>query len=226
MIDLHTHTLFSDGELLPSEIVYRAKVKGYRAIALTDHGDASTFDFVIPRLRRVAAELERHYGLIVVPGVEITYVPPALIGRAVRKCRALGARLVVVHGETPAETVPPGTNNAAIRARADILAHPGPISEDDVRLAVRNNVCLEITTRAGHNRTNRHVARLALRHGASLIMNTDSHAPENLLDAAKIRATLAMSGLPRTYYDAMLDNSTRVLTKIGIPRARIANKKR
>jgi len=38
MIDLHTHSLFSDGELIPSELVSRAAAAGYRAIAITDHG--------------------------------------------------------------------------------------------------------------------------------------------------------------------------------------------
>jgi uncharacterized phage-associated protein len=32
MIDLHTHTLFSDGELLPSELVRRAEMTGYEAL--------------------------------------------------------------------------------------------------------------------------------------------------------------------------------------------------
>ena len=54
MIDLHTHTLFSDGVLLPSELVYRAKFKGYKAIALTDHVDYSTYDYVIPRIIKVS----------------------------------------------------------------------------------------------------------------------------------------------------------------------------
>jgi histidinol phosphatase-like PHP family hydrolase len=216
MIDLHTHTLFSDGVLLPSEIVYRAKVKGYRAIALTDHGDVSTFDFVIPRLCRAAAELSHHYGIRVIPGVEITYVPPAVLAQAVKQCRSLGARLVVVHGETPAETVPPGTNNAAIRARADILAHPGLISKEDAALAARNNVCLEITTRAGHDETNRHVASRALAEGAALVLNTDTHAPENLLDRAKIRAALAKSGLKAGHYPIMQENARQILARIGI----------
>jgi predicted metal-dependent phosphoesterase TrpH len=34
MIDLHTHSFLSDGELLPSELVRRAKVKGYRIIGI------------------------------------------------------------------------------------------------------------------------------------------------------------------------------------------------
>lgn len=213
MIDLHTHSLFSDGVLLPSELIYRAKVHGYEAIAVTDHGDFSTFDLVIPRLRRIAGELSRHYGLTVVPGIEITYVPPALIARAAKLCRTLGARIVVVHGETPAETVPAGTNRAAILAGADVLAHPGRITEEEVRLAKELNVRLEITTRRGHNKTNRHVAQLAKKTGARLVLDTDSHEPEDLLTEEKIRKTLAMSGLTRNDFLRMQENARDIVRK-------------
>ncbi len=50
MIDLHTHSLFSDGVLVPSELVRRAVMKGYEVIAITDHADASNLDFTIPRV--------------------------------------------------------------------------------------------------------------------------------------------------------------------------------
>ena len=91
MIDLHTHTLFSDGVLIPSELVYRAKYKGYKAIALTDHVDFSNMDFVIPGIVKVARILTDNYGISVFPGVEITYVPPKLIKQAALECRKLGA---------------------------------------------------------------------------------------------------------------------------------------
>jgi histidinol phosphatase-like PHP family hydrolase len=213
MIDLHTHTLFSDGVLLPSELVYRAKVKGYEAIALTDHVDFSTYDFVIPRLVKVAKDLSRHYAIAVIPGVEVTYVPPALIREAVSLCRNKGARIVVVHGETPAETVPPGTNRAGILSGADILAHPGPITDEDVKLARQKNVCLEITTRSGHNRTNAHVAALARKHGAPLVLNTDSHAPENLLTEVLFRRTLRAAGLTDADGRDMLQRSRELAAK-------------
>ena len=57
MIDLHTHTLFSDGELVPAELTRRAAVIGYRAMAITDHCDLSNMDWIIPRLVRVADDL-------------------------------------------------------------------------------------------------------------------------------------------------------------------------
>ena len=66
MIDFHTHTLFSDGLLVPSELVRRAFCIGYRAIGLTDHVDGSSLDFVLPRILKVAAELNRFQQLLVV----------------------------------------------------------------------------------------------------------------------------------------------------------------
>ena len=174
MIDLHTHTLFSDGVLLPSELVYRAKFKGYRAIALTDHVDYSTYDYVIPRIIKVAKILQENYEISVIPGVEITYVPPKLIKDVATECRRYGAKIIVVHGETVAETVPEQTNHYAVQAGIDILAHPGHITKEDVILAKENNVCLEITTRNGHNATNKEVADLALKYGAKMVLNTDN----------------------------------------------------
>ncbi len=47
MIDLHTHSSFSDGELIPSELVRRAFVLGYTAIAITDHVDYTNIEHIL-----------------------------------------------------------------------------------------------------------------------------------------------------------------------------------
>ena len=78
MIDLHTHTVFSDGELIPAELVRRAEVLGLRAIALTDHGDSSNIDWIVPRMVKVAEELNSVLDIRIFPGIEITHVPPDL----------------------------------------------------------------------------------------------------------------------------------------------------
>ncbi|MDR3243695.1 MAG: histidinol phosphate phosphatase domain-containing protein [Elusimicrobiota bacterium] len=150
MIDLHTHTFFSDGILLPSELVYTAKVKGYNAIALTDHIDHSNMDFIIPRIIKVADILTKHYDILVLPGAELTYVPPQVIESAAKECRKLGAKIVVVHGETTAETVPPQTNLYALKADIDILAHPGILSKEEAQIAAQRDIKIEITTRKFH----------------------------------------------------------------------------
>jgi histidinol phosphatase-like PHP family hydrolase len=213
MIDLHTHTLFSDGVLLPSELVYRAKFKGYTAIALTDHVDYSNYEFNIPKIVEVAKILQENYDIKVLPGAEITYVPPRLISDIVEKCKKLGAKIIVVHGETVAENVPAETNHYALKAGIDILAHPGHITKEDVLLAKENNVCLEITTRKGHNVTNKEVATLAMQYGTKLVFNTDSHTPDDLMDLGKIEKTLLDAGLDLKYFETMQKNSQNIIDK-------------
>ncbi len=65
MIDLHTHTTFSDGTLTPTELVAAAAARGLEAVAVTDH---DTIDGVPEAL----AAGER-LGIEVVPGVEINF---------------------------------------------------------------------------------------------------------------------------------------------------------
>lgn len=195
MIDLHTHTLFSDGELLPFELVRRAAAIGYRAIALTDHVDSSNLDFVVPRVAEAVRKLGALGGIDVIAGAEVTHVPPEMIDEIVKEARRLGAMLVVVHGETLMEPVKEGTNRAAILSGADILAHPGLISEADVILAKERGVVLEITARKGHSITNGHVARLAMKHGALMTIDTDTHAPGDLITKEMARRVLMGAGI-------------------------------
>lgn len=195
MIDLHTHTFFSDGVLAPSELIRRAEAKGLLAICIADHADMSNIETVVPSIMRACEENNRARKILAVPGVEITHVPPSLIARYVSTARQLGAKIVVVHGESPVEPVEKGTNRAAIEAGADILAHPGLITEEDALMAARGRTCLEITSRGGHSLTNGHVARIARKCGAKLVLNTDSHAPGDLIDIAFARTVAAGAGL-------------------------------
>ena len=195
MIDLHTHSLMSDGVLLPSELVRRAEVVGYRYWAITDHADQSNLDHIIPRLVKVAEALNRYNQIQLLPGIELTHVPPETIGPLAEQARHLGARLVVVHGETIAEPVPPGTNRAAILAGVHLLAHPGLITAEEVRLAAERGVYLEVTSRKGHSLTNGHVVRLALQHQAQLVLNSDTHAPGDLVPLPQRERIVQGAGL-------------------------------
>lgn len=181
MIDLHTHSSFSDGELIPSELVRRAVVMGYTAIAITDHVDYTNIEHILKCVRNVK-DLEDDYNVRIFSGVEITHVPPAKMPGLVRMARKLGAEVIVVHGETSVEPVPQGTNHTAVSLDIDILAHPGFITLEDAQTAKENGICLEITSRNGHNRTNGHVARIANEIGADLIVDTDSHSPHDLIN--------------------------------------------
>ncbi|MCX8028075.1 MAG: histidinol phosphate phosphatase domain-containing protein [Thermodesulfovibrionales bacterium] len=213
MIDLHTHSLFSDGELVPSELVRRAYIKGYKAIAITDHVDCSNLDFVVPRICDFALKSQGEFPTDIIPGAEITHVPPAMIGGAVQRARELGAKIVVVHGQTPVEPVIEGTNRAGIESGADILAHPGLISKEEVILAAQKGVALEITARKGHCLTNGHVARLAKDIGAMLVINTDAHSPSDLIDIDFARVVLLGAGLNSKDIDTIMLNTEAIVKK-------------
>lgn len=184
MIDLHTHTTFSDGELIPSELVRRAEVLGYTAIGITDHADYTNIEHILSCVSKVKY-LEDLLDIRILVGAELTHVPPQKIGPLADLARKLGAEILIVHGESPVEPVRPGTNRAALEAGVDILAHPGFITLEEAELARENNVCLEITSRLGHNITNGHVVRLAKLAGAKMVVDTDSHSPRDLINSER-----------------------------------------
>ncbi|MBU3982538.1 MAG: histidinol phosphate phosphatase domain-containing protein [Proteobacteria bacterium] len=200
MIDLHTHTFFSDGALVPAEHLRRVEVLGYTAVAITDHADSSNMDFIIPRMIQAARDLNPFSRTRLLPGIELTHIPPALIGPLTRKARELGAQVVVVHGETIVEPVAEGTNMAAIEAGVDILSHPGFLSEAEALLAAKNGVFLELSGRKGHCLTNGHVAKVALKAGARLVVNADAHTPGDFLTADMARMVALGAGLSEAEY--------------------------
>ena len=216
MIDLHTHTFLSDGALLPSEMVRRAFVCGYEVIALTDHADSSTIDFVVPRLVKAAKDLNRFWGrdIKVIPGVEVTHVPLELIPELIGYARGKGKVLVVVHGESPVEPVIEGTNKAAIKAGADILAHPGWIDNETALLAYENDVYLELTARLGHREGNKHVYETAKKVGAKLVFNSDAHSEDDLLNDIQIKTVLEENlGLTPQEVEQIQNNSLELAKK-------------
>jgi putative hydrolase len=206
MIDLHSHSLFSDGVLVPSELVRRAVMKGYEVIAITDHADASNLDFTIPRVAAACKELNRRWKIVALPGIELTHIPPETFGELTARARALGAAVVVAHGETMVEPVHPGTNRAAIEAGVDILAHPGLITKEEAELAASRGVHLEITTRKGHSLSNGHVAKVALAAGAKLVIDTDTHEPGDLVTDEFARNVLLGAGLTVSQIETVLVN--------------------
>lgn len=208
MIDLHTHSIFSDGALIPSELVRRAEFAGLKGIGITDHGDLSNLDFIIPRIVAIAKELNRVVKIKVIPGIEITHVHPSLIANNARKARSLGAKIIIVHGETIVEPVAAGTNRAALDADIDILAHPGLISEEEVLIAKEKGIFLEISARKGHSLTNGHVAKLAGKIGAKLVINTDAHDPNDLIDKSMAQRIVCGAGLTGNDFEMMQENAS------------------
>lgn len=214
MIDLHTHSLLSDGELLPSELARRAKVSGYTIIGISDHVDTTNFEHVATSIIKLVKKANFYSDIVIVPGVEITHVPPELIKEIINEVRKLGIGYVVVHGETIVEPVKAGTNREAIEWGADILAHPGIITEEDMALAAKKEIFIEITARKGHSLTNGHVAALAKKLGARLIIDTDAHSPSDLITDEYAKKVVMGAGLNEKDFIIMQKNAQELAKRV------------
>lgn len=208
VIDLHTHTFGSDGELGCAELARRAQVNTYSFLGLADHADFSNLAAVVKAAVAAAKSLNGYLGeMTILPGVEITHVPPRLIGDAVKKARDLGATHVVVHGESIVEPVAPATNLAAITAMADILAHPGLLTEKEAALAAENGVYLELSGRGGHDLGNGRVYQLAKKHGAKLLVNSDGHGVGDLFTPQMQKAVALGAGMAEVEFAKLMEEA-------------------
>ncbi len=63
-VDLHTHTIYSDGFYSPTELVHNAKEAGIELLGICDHDNIAGF--------AEAAEVGKSIGVEVIPGLEIS----------------------------------------------------------------------------------------------------------------------------------------------------------
>lgn len=210
--DFHTHTSLSDGALSPMELIRRAVVNSYRAIALTDHASLGELSRIIPEITEVCALARSYWNILAIPGIELTHVPPQAISETAKRAKELGACIVVVHGETIIESVEEGTNLAALHSPyVNILAHPGLLSLGEAQLAAANGIFLEISARKGHCLTNGHTAFLAQQAGAKLLLNSDAHSEQDLLTPSLADAIIHGAGLDNTACHQLLTINPRTL---------------
>ena len=212
LYDFHTHTFYSDGVLSPIELIRRAFVKGYSAIAITDHVALGSLGRVINETSDDCALARAHWNILAIPGVELTHLPPQAISEVAQKAKEMGAWLVIVHGETSTEPVEQGTNLAAVQSPyVDILAHPGLITTEEAALAAQNNVFIELTSRTGHSATNAHVALISQKAQARLLASSDAHNEDDLLTPALAEAVLHQAGLGEHHYEQILNRNPLLL---------------
>jgi len=216
LYDFHCHTYLSDGELSPVELIRTAVAQGYTAMAITDHGGVG---FLADRFRELRREVDlamRFWPVEVFLGVELTHLPPEAIAEAAKSARAAGAEIVVVHGETTVEPVPPGTNLAALHcAEVDVLGHPGLLTAEEAALAARHEKFVEISARRGHCLSNGLVVKECLAAGARLLVDSDGHAPTDLLTEARARSVALGAGVPESLLEQVLiANPQRLLARV------------
>jgi len=179
---------------------------GYNTIAITDHADYSNIESVVRSTLSFTRNWPKDCAIKVLPGIELTHLPLKQFKPLANYARSKGIKIIVAHGQTVCEPVIKGTNLAALSADIDILAHPGLITEEEIRLAKRKGVFLELTSRTGHSQTNEFVAAQALKSGARLILNNDSHAPEDIISPRHLvniglKAGLSQKDIDNLYKD-------------------------
>ncbi|MFH1710397.1 MAG: histidinol phosphate phosphatase domain-containing protein [bacterium] len=216
-IDFHIHSIFSDGILLPAAIAREAEVKGHFAIAISDHVDASNLEEVLAALTKFVKKQGKTLSIRVLPGVELSYLRPDLIKDYAMRARKLGAKIVIVHGQSPVEPVIQGTNIESVKLKGlvDILAHPGnSLTEEEAALAKENGVFLELSTRRGHKEGNKHVAQMARKTGAKLLVNTDSHCETDMITQEQAYQVALDAGLnEEEAIKAIKDNPQELLAR-------------
>ena len=207
MIELHCHSLLSDGELTPSELVMLARSLGYKGIVITDHVDQVNIYNVCGALREGIKRLSQHSPIPVFWGAEVTHVPPRSIPDMVKELRSLGAFLIIGHGETIVEPVMEGTNEAFVEAGVDILAHPGLLSEEVAKETAAKGIYLEITTRKGHAYTNGHVLKVGKAVGASFVLCNDTHTYGDMVDEVMAKKILMGAGATEEDANSILSSN-------------------
>jgi len=214
MFDLHTHSLLSDGLLLPSEVAARYAHLGYKVIAITDHADYSNIDFIIDAILKFSRHWPKNAKIKVLPGIELTHLPPEQFKPLAKYARKKGIKVIVAHGQTLAEPVFTGTNKSALEADIDILAHPGKIKEEELILAKKRKIFLEVTARKGHLNTNSYVIKQALKYDAKLIINTDSHSPKDILSPNELIKFISSFGLSQKQIKKIYQDTWDFLKKL------------
>jgi putative hydrolase len=194
--DFHSHTFLSDGSNAPTDMWSEAAHRGHVALAVTDHVAMEDPRPLLARLREEASSFEDG-PLTPIIGVELSKVPPTKIAEAARRARRAGAEIIIVHGETLMDVVPPGTNHAAVDSgEVDVLAHPGLLTEADAQLACDHETFLELSARAIHSFTNGHVATVALKCGAAMVVDSDAHDVHQLVEQTMARNIASGAGVP------------------------------
>ena len=98
MYNLHTHTLLSDGSLIPSEVAVRYLDKGYKVIAITDHADYCNIKLLTEAVVRFSNRWPKTSGITILPGIELTHIPPEQFKPLAKYARTHGIILPILSG--------------------------------------------------------------------------------------------------------------------------------
>lgn len=148
LCELHAHTTWSDGELSPRELCDLYGQAGFDVLAITDHTTSDghvrpeVFARYLAEIDAEAARARALFGLLVVPGLELTCDDPdpgraghavaiglrrfvevgAGLEPALRAARTHGAALIAAHPDTPQQVLGSVRQTAAFATEPERFA--------------------------------------------------------------------------------------------------------
>ena len=203
LCELHAHTRWSDGALTVAELVDLHGRSGFDVLCVTDHVvrsdgpwryeegirfssiDELSFPLYLAEVQHEAARAWRTYGMLVIPGLELTFndVEPVLAAHAV----AVGLREFVPVDDGIAEAMRTATQAGA----ALVAAHPS--SAQDRRSASAESPVARELERRSQRRLSR--SRLTERFSCDAGLRDLAHRFE-LFNRTQLFGWVADAGLP------------------------------
>ena len=197
--DLHAHTNLTDGVNTLEEMAAAAKARGYAYLGISDHSpslriaNGLTEENLRIHVAHIRAFNERSPDLKLLAGTECDVLPDGTMDYPDSVLRDLDYVIAGVHQrlKQPAKEMTARILRAMGNEHVDILAHPmarkigqrEPIAADMEKViagAADTGTVLEINAYPDRSDLNGAYAKLAKEHGAKLIVDTDSHATEQL----------------------------------------------
>ena len=197
--DLHMHSTATDGRDDIASMAAEAQRLGHQYIAITDHSKALAMANGLDEKRALeqAAKIRalngRIEGLTVLAGIECDILPDGSLDLADECLAQLDLVIASVHSQFSQDQ--PQMTDRVLKALecpwVDVLGHPTgrrllkrqPINLDMaavIAAATRHGVVLEINCQPERLDLSDTHARLAIEHGASLVVSTDAHSTSAL----------------------------------------------
>jgi len=215
--DLHTHTDWSDGGFSIEAMVSAAEARGYDYYAITDHGegpgvfgDIALDDEALTAQAEAIADVAEDASIEVLHGVEANI---GADGSIVPEDAVLAdLDIVVASPHAALDAGPEAATERLVSAvehpMVDILGHPtgrlinsrpglAPNMEVVAEAAAREGVAIEVNANPARLDADGTAVRAAVDAGATIVVNTDAHAPGEL-DNARYGVHTARRGWAET----------------------------
>ncbi len=211
--DLHMHTHYSDGRDSVDQMAAACAALGYRYMAITDHSPSSaasrnlSLDTLGRQADEIAAAREAHPDITILQGVEVDILPDGKLDfpdKVLQRLDIVLASLHDGHGHSP-DRLLSRYESAMRHPLVTIVTHPSnrmipfragyELDYDRFfDLAIETGTIVEVDGAPAHLDMNGELARRAIRAGALISIDSDSHRADTLGRQMDLGVTTARRG--------------------------------